>query len=39
MARLVGRPGRISHEYECFTWLDRLLVNRHLATGLFAAFD
>ncbi len=29
-ARIVGAPLRISHEYECFGWLDRRLVNRTL---------
>ena len=29
-ARIVGAPARISHEYECFNALDRLLVNRIL---------
>ncbi len=29
-ARIVGAPLRISHEYECFGWLDRQLVNRTL---------
>jgi ADP-heptose:LPS heptosyltransferase len=28
VARLIGAPLRISHEYECSGWLDRLLVNR-----------
>ena len=36
-ARIVGAPVRISHEYECFGWLDRWLVNRHAAAGLRAA--
>ena len=38
-ARIVGAPMRISHEYECFSWLDRRLVNRYPAAGLLAAFD
>ena len=29
-ARIAGAPVRISHEYECFGWLDRKLVNRVL---------
>ena len=29
-ARIVGAPLRISHEYECFNWLDRKLVNQVL---------
>jgi ADP-heptose:LPS heptosyltransferase len=29
-ARIVGAPVRISHEYECFGWLDRRLVNQTL---------
>ena len=29
-ARIVGAPLRISHEYECFGWLDRWLVNKTL---------
>ncbi len=29
-ARIVGAPLRISHEYECFGWLDRQLVNKVL---------
>ena len=29
-ARVVGAPRRLSHEYECSGWLDRLLVNRTL---------
>jgi len=29
-ARIVGAPLRVSHEYECFNWLDRWLVNRTL---------
>jgi ADP-heptose:LPS heptosyltransferase len=29
-ARIVGAQLRISHEYECFGWLDRKLVNRTL---------
>ena len=29
-ARIVGAPLRISHEYECFGWLDRWLVNKVL---------
>lgn len=29
-ARLIGAPVRISHEYECFHWLDRHLVNKTL---------
>ncbi|MDE3067327.1 MAG: glycosyltransferase family 9 protein [Verrucomicrobiota bacterium] len=29
-ARIVGAPLRISHEYECFFWLDRKLVNKVL---------
>jgi ADP-heptose:LPS heptosyltransferase len=29
-ARIVGAPVRISHEYECFNWLDRKLVNKVL---------
>jgi ADP-heptose:LPS heptosyltransferase len=29
-ARIVGAAIRISHEYECFGWLDRQLVNRTL---------
>ena len=29
-ARIIGAPVRISHEYECFNWLDRKLVNRIL---------
>jgi ADP-heptose:LPS heptosyltransferase len=29
-ARIVGAPLRISHEYECFGWLDRMLVNKVL---------
>jgi lipopolysaccharide heptosyltransferase II len=29
-ARIVGAPTRISHEHECFGWLDRRLVNRTL---------
>jgi ADP-heptose:LPS heptosyltransferase len=27
-ARIIGAPIRFSHEYECFNWLDRKLVNR-----------
>ena len=38
-ARIVGALMRISHEYECFSWLDRRLVNKHVAAGLRAAFD
>ncbi len=30
-ARIVGAATRISHEYECFGWLDRQLVNRTVA--------
>ena len=29
-AWIAGAPVRISHEYECFNWLDRRLVNRTL---------
>jgi len=29
-AYVAGAPTRISHEYECFNWLDRRLVNRTL---------
>jgi ADP-heptose:LPS heptosyltransferase len=29
-ALIIGAPMRISHEYECFNWLDRRLVNRTL---------
>jgi ADP-heptose:LPS heptosyltransferase len=29
-ARIIGAPVRISHEYECFNWLDRYLVNKTL---------
>jgi len=29
-ARIVGAPIRISHEYECFGWLDHKLVNKVL---------
>jgi ADP-heptose:LPS heptosyltransferase len=29
-ARIVGAPARISHEYECFGWLDPWLVNQTL---------
>ena len=29
-AFVVGAPMRVSHEYECFNWLDRLLVNATL---------
>jgi heptosyltransferase-2 len=29
-ARIIGAPLRISHEYECFNWLDRKLVNQVL---------
>lgn len=29
-ARIIGAPVRVSHEYECFNWLDRKLVNRIL---------
>ena len=29
-ARIINAPVRISHEYECFNWLDRKLVNRVL---------
>jgi ADP-heptose:LPS heptosyltransferase len=29
-ARIAGAPVRISHEYECFNWLDRKLVNKVL---------
>jgi len=29
-ARIVGAPVRISHEYECFNWLDRKLVTKTL---------
>lgn len=29
-ARIIGAKTRISHEYECFTWLDRKLVNKML---------
>jgi ADP-heptose:LPS heptosyltransferase len=29
-ARIIGAPVRISHEYECFNWLDRHLVNQTL---------
>ncbi|MGH7951210.1 MAG: glycosyltransferase family 9 protein [Limisphaerales bacterium] len=29
-ARIVGAKMRISHEYECFNWLDRKLVNKTL---------
>jgi lipopolysaccharide heptosyltransferase II len=29
-ARLVGAATRISHEYECFKWFDKYLVNRTL---------
>lgn len=28
VARIIGAPIRFSHEYECFNWLDRKLVNR-----------
>jgi heptosyltransferase-2 len=28
IARVVGAPLRLSHDYECSGWLDRLLVNR-----------
>jgi heptosyltransferase-2 len=27
-ARIIGAPIRISHEYECFGWLDRKLANK-----------
>jgi ADP-heptose:LPS heptosyltransferase len=27
-ARIIGAPIRVSHEYECFGWLDRKLVNK-----------
>lgn len=30
VARIIGAPVRFSHEYECFNWLDRRLVNRTL---------
>jgi len=30
-ARFVGAGTRISHSYDCFGWLDRLLVNRNLS--------
>jgi len=30
VARIIGAPLRISHEYECFGWADRKLVNRVL---------
>jgi ADP-heptose:LPS heptosyltransferase len=30
-ARVIGAPARISHEYECFNWIDRHLVNKTLA--------
>lgn len=30
VSRLVGARVRISHEYDCSGWLDRVLVNRHL---------
>jgi len=30
ISRLIGAPVRISHEYDCSGWLDRLLVNRTL---------
>ncbi|MBU6409151.1 MAG: glycosyltransferase family 9 protein [Verrucomicrobia bacterium] len=29
-ARVIGAPLRLSHEYECFGWLDRRLVNKTL---------
>jgi ADP-heptose:LPS heptosyltransferase len=29
-ARIIGAPVRISHEYECFNWLDGYLVNKTL---------
>jgi len=29
-ARIIRAPVRVSHEYECFNWLDRKLVNRVL---------
>ena len=29
-ARIIGAPVRISHEYDCFNWLDRHLVNKTL---------
>jgi len=29
-ARIINAPVRVSHEYECFNWLDRKLVNRVL---------
>jgi ADP-heptose:LPS heptosyltransferase len=29
-ARIIGAPLRVSHEYECFGWLDRRLVNKTL---------
>ena len=29
-ARIIGAPLRISHEYDCFNWLDRHLVNKTL---------
>jgi heptosyltransferase-2 len=29
-ARIIGAPVRVSHEYECFNWLDRKLVNKTL---------
>ena len=38
-ARIAGATLRISHEYECFGWLDRKLVNKSSAAGLHAAFD
>lgn len=28
VAQIIGAPIRFSHEYECFNWLDRKLVNR-----------
>jgi len=30
IARIIDAPMRISHEYECFTWLDRKLVTKTL---------
>jgi len=29
-ARIIGAPVRVSHEYECFNWLDRKLANKTL---------
>jgi ADP-heptose:LPS heptosyltransferase len=30
IARIIGAPVRLSHDYDCSGWLDRLLVNRTL---------